>query len=56
MSDLNLPIFKDDGQREKVLSMEDYVKFVMFNLEHIIDRDLYRLQKQKQRIQSPFRL
>ena len=56
MSELNLPIFKDDGGREKVLSMDDYVRFVKFNLEHLVDIKFHRVQKQKERVQIPFRL
>jgi len=34
MKKLNLPIIKNIPNHKKSLSMDDYLKFVMFNLKH----------------------
>lgn len=41
MKDLKLPIIKDAMSKPKVLSMNEYLKFVQFNLKGAFDRKAY---------------
>jgi hypothetical protein len=41
MKELKLPIIKNTKSKEKVLSMDEYLKFVQFNLKHAFDRKAY---------------
>ncbi len=41
MKKLKLPIIKAPMQKSKILSMDDYLKFVQFNLEHTFDKKAY---------------
>ena len=45
MDKLNLPVIKNDIYLPRPLSMDDYLKFVIFNLKHTIDRKAVREQK-----------
>ncbi len=42
---LNLPVTKSEAFLPKPLSMDDYLKFVIFNLKYTIDRKAVREQK-----------
>ena len=41
MKDLKLPVIKGQSLKSKVLSMDDYLKFVQFNLKQTFDRKAY---------------
>ena len=41
MKKLKLPIFKSSLPEAKILSMDDYLKFVQFNLKHTFDKQSY---------------
>lgn len=42
---LNLPVTKSEAFLPKPLSMDDYLKFVIFNLKHTVDKKVVREQK-----------
>ena len=56
MKKLKLPIIKDLPQKQRILSMDDYLKFVMFNLKHAFDKKSYAKQKQLLAVDVPFKL
>ena len=56
MEDLKLPIIKNWRQADKVLSMDDYLKFVTFNLKYTVDIEAVRKQKREMAVDVPFRL
>ena len=41
MKDLKLPIIRENLSKTKVLSMNEYLKFVQFNLEQAFDKKAY---------------
>lgn len=41
MTGLKLPIIKKIETKKKVLSMNEYLKFVQFNLKHDFDKKAY---------------
>ncbi len=41
MKKLNLPIIKTPLSQPKILSMDDYLKFVQFNLKYAFDKRAY---------------
>jgi len=45
MKKLNLPIIKGNIPAAKHLSMDDYLKFVSFNLKYTLDKKAIRKQK-----------
>ncbi len=56
MKKLKLPIIKVPKQQSKILSMDDYLKFVQFNLKYTFDRQAYTKWKKMQIVDVPFRL
>jgi hypothetical protein len=56
MKELKFPIFKVPLQQPKILSMDDYLKFVQFNLKYTFDRQAYARWKKMQIVDVPFRL
>lgn len=56
MDDLNLPIIQGLASRPVVLSMDDYVEFVQFNLENFSDRESHWEWKKLMAVDVPFRL
>ena len=57
MKDLKLPIIKVPMKEPKPLSMDEYLKFVEFNLQHIpFDRKFYAKQKKLLAVNVPFRI
>ncbi len=57
MKDLKLPIIKVSMKEPKVLSMDEYLKFVEFNLQHVpFDRKFYAKQKKLLAVNVPFRI
>ena len=55
MKELKLPIIRKSLPPPQ-LSMDQYLKFVEFNLKYIIDQKAYRALKKKQIVSVPFRL
>ena len=53
---LNLPVTKSEAFLPKPLSMDDYLKFVIFNLKHTIDRKAVREQKKLAAVSVRFSL
>jgi hypothetical protein len=41
MKELKLPIIKNSASKPKVLSMNEYLKFVQFNLKQAFDKKAY---------------
>lgn len=41
MTDLELPVVKNTNCTKKILSMDEYIEFVRFNLAHTVDREAY---------------
>jgi len=41
MTDLKLPIIKNVPSSKKILSMDEYLEFVQFNLLHTHDKEAY---------------
>lgn len=56
MDELNLPVIKNDIPLPKSLSMDDYLKFVIFNLRHTVDRKAVREQKKLAAVNVRFSL
>lgn len=57
MEDLRLPIIRqEDMPKDRYLSMEEYLKFVMFNLKYTVDMKAVRKIKRKMLIGKPFAL
>ena len=54
MEKLKLPIVRGPGLQSKQLSMDDYLKFVMFNLKYIVDKKAERRRAKKARVNVPF--
>lgn len=52
--DLKLPMTKGIRFKERHLKMDDYLRFVMFNLKHTINIKSARLLKKKMFIGKPF--
>ena len=45
MRELNLPIVKEFTPNKKILSMDEYLRFVQFNLQHTFDTKSYEKWK-----------
>ena len=56
MKDLKLPIIKKIMSKPKVLSMDEYFKFVQFNLKHAFDKKAYARWKKMLIVDVPFSL
>ncbi|MDP2911436.1 MAG: hypothetical protein Q8N76_03785 [Candidatus Omnitrophota bacterium] len=56
MDKLNLPVIKGDVPLPKSLSMDDYLKFVIFNLRYTVDRKAVREQKKLAMVNVRFSL
>lgn len=54
MEELNLPIIKGPLPRAKWLSMDDYLKFVTFNLKYTLNRKVNRIWKKMLGVNVPF--
>jgi len=54
MNDFKLPIIKGTNPRKRVLSMDEYLKFVQFNLKHAFDRRTHRKRKKMIAVNVPF--
>ena len=56
MKKLKLPILKNIPSEPKILSMDDYFKFVQFNLKHAFDRKAYAKWKKILAVNVPFKI
>ncbi|MBU4306200.1 MAG: hypothetical protein KJ893_11405 [Candidatus Omnitrophica bacterium] len=56
MEDLNLPIIKMEAHKERHLSMDDYLRFVVDNLKYSTDINIGRALKKKTFVDVPFYL
>ncbi len=56
MKKLKLPIIKAPMKQPKILSMDDYLKFVQFHLKHTFDKKAYAKWKKMLVVDEPFRL
>ena len=56
MDDINLPIIKGSIGKSPVLSMDQYVELVRFNLEIAFDRESYWAWKMAMAVNAPFKL
>ncbi len=55
MKDLNLPIIKNyNSPSPPILSMDEYLKFVQFNLENCFDKETYFQWKEIIAVDVPF--
>lgn len=56
MKELNLPIIKGGGSKPKILSMDEYLAFVEFNLKNAFDKKAYAKWKKMSIVNVPFSL
>ena len=56
MKDLKLPIIKEQLPQQRVLSMDEYVQFVQFNLEQVFDKKAYAQWKKMLIVNAPFHI
>lgn len=54
MEDLNLPFFKKSLSEPRPLSMDDYLKFVEFNLKYTVDIKAARKWRKGLAVNVPF--
>lgn len=54
MKKLKLPIIKKPLSQARTLSMDEYLKFVQFNLKHAFDRNAYWRWKKMLAVNVPF--
>jgi len=56
MDELNLPIFKKPLPEPKHLTMDDYLRFVLLNLEYTVDLEAVRKSKKLSAVNVAFSL
>lgn len=56
MRKLKFPVISGIAPRKKCLSMDDYLKFVIFNLKYTFNRKAYDQMKKKIIVDIPFSL
>lgn len=56
MKKLNLPIIKTAASKTKILSMDDYLEFVKFNLRETFDKKAYAKWKKMSIVNTRFAL
>jgi len=57
MDKLRLPVIRKPVIFEtKALSMDEYLRFVIFNLRYAAGKKIYRKLKREQLLKTPFRL
>lgn len=54
MKGLKLPVIKKFDSRSKILSMDEYLKFVQFHLQHTFDKKAYAKWKKLLVVNVPF--
>ena len=56
MKELKLPVIRGPLPESKTLSMDDYLKFVQFNLKHAFDKKAYEKWKKMLAVNASFSL
>jgi len=56
MNDFQLPIIKAMKTEKRVLSMDEYLQFILFNIEHTLDKNTYDKWKKLLAVNAPFSL
>ena len=56
MKKLNFPVIKNIAGAAKVLPMDEYLKFVLFNIKYTADLEAIRGQKKKAAVNFRFKL
>jgi len=51
---LKFPVIKGRVPVPRVLSMNDYLRFVLFNIKYTLDKEVYRNQKKVSGVNVPF--
>ena len=54
--DLKFPIIKGPMPEPNILSMDEYLEFVQFNWENLVDREAYAEWKKSIAVDVPFKL
>ena len=54
MKELKLPIVKVPRREPKILSMDEYLEFVQFNLKNAFDKKAYQEWKRMLMVDAPF--
>ena len=54
MNDFDLPIIKETNPQKRILSMDEYLKFVQFNIQYTLDRKSYADLKKTLTVNVPF--
>ncbi|VAX35651.1 hypothetical protein MNBD_UNCLBAC01-283 [hydrothermal vent metagenome] len=54
MSDLKFPIIKNTNAAKKILSIDEYLKFVQFHLKYTFDEKAYAKWKKILPVNVPF--
>jgi len=54
MNDFKLPIIKEAHTQKRILSMDDYLEFVQFNLKHAFNKKAYAKWKKMLVVNVPF--
>ncbi len=56
MKELKLPVIKQDMAKSRILSMDEYFKFVQFNLKYTFDKKAYAKWKKMLAVNVAFSL
>lgn len=56
MEKLKLPVFKGKMPEKRVLSMDDYLKFVIYNLRHTVKNRLKKKMRRESMVNVKFAL
>ena len=56
MEDLNLPIIRKPGPKPKILSMDDYLKFVHLHLKYTHNKTLDRKLRKMRMVNVQFKI
>jgi hypothetical protein len=56
MNDFTLPVIKKTNSGKRILSMEEYLKFVEFNIKYTLDKKSHWKWKKKLAVNVPFRI
>jgi len=54
MKSLKLPIIKGNASKTKILSMDEYIKFIQFNLQQAFDKKAYAKWKKMTAVNVSF--
>ncbi|MCK5083948.1 MAG: hypothetical protein KAR31_13650 [Candidatus Omnitrophica bacterium] len=54
MNDFKLPIIKEAHIQKRILSMDEYLEFVQFNLQNTFDKKGYEKWKEMLAVNVPF--